>query len=124
MNAQPLTGQFVPPGALGPALPPGFQLPQKPEPQAQADNSPWLFLGATALLAGIGYWAYSKMEKEKKGRPGAPQLGEGRYSYDGPEEGYDDDPESGGPLDAYENVGLPARAVDPHEKGGIKLVKG
>jgi len=116
--------QFVPPNVpdlVHDNLPPGLRVRL---PQEKPDNSPWLFLGATALLAGIGYWAYSKMEKEKKGRPGPPQLGEGRYKYDGPEEGYDDDPESDGPLDAYENVGLPARAVDPHEKGGIKLVKG
>lgn len=99
------------------------------QPEAK-DNSTLLFLGATVLLAGVGYWAYSKMESDRKIRIGPPQLGRGKYRDDVDDVGDDDgagryaDEESGGPLDAYEDVGLDPKEVDPHEKGGIKLVKG
>lgn len=113
-------------------LPPGAD-GQAQGTQQSEDKSPWLFIGATALLGALGWWAYSKMEKEKKIRVGPPQLGRGRdRGYDGDDHGgyggddgddYDD-PYSDGPLDAYENVRKPKKMVDPHEKGGIKLVKG
>jgi hypothetical protein len=100
-----------------------------PAAAAPTDNSPWLFIGATAILGALGWWAYSKMEKDKKFRVGPPQLGKGKYGDDddsGPDDDrsrYDDE-ESDGPLDAYEDMGLDPKEVDPHEKGGIKLVRG
>lgn len=98
------------------------------------DNTPWIMVGAVAVLGAIGWWAYSKMEKDKKIRVGPPRMGDdGGYGrgrgddYDDGDDGlgYDDDGgDDGGALDAYAKVKKPRKMVDPHEKGGIKLVKG
>jgi hypothetical protein len=131
-QASPPTGAFVPPplAPIGQAGQRGEIYQPAPEaPAAPTDNSPWLFIGATALIGALGWWAYSKMEKDRKIRVGPPQLGRGKYGDDDDSGPYDgrgsyDDEESGGPLDAYEDAGLDPKDVDPHEKGGIKLVRG
>jgi len=114
--------------AEAPALTPTGQagqgaIYQVATPPAASDNSSWLFLGATVLLAGVGYWAYSKMEKDKR----RIRVGPARPAYedDGDDSGADEDAgESDGPLDEYEGAGLDPKDVDPHEDGGIKMVRG
>lgn len=115
-------GQIYRPGAdqipVTPAVPP-------PPPAPAKDNSTLLFLGATVLLAGVGYWAYTKMEKDRrKIRVGPPAGQTANYGDDDGSDGDTDDGESRGPLDEYEDANLPEKDVDPHEEGGIKLVKG
>lgn len=108
--------------------PPIYQV----QPQAQVlaqpkqDSMPWLFILATVALGGIGWWAYRKMEKDRKFRVGPPSLPGGDYTDDGADdEGADaDDGESATPLDEYADAGLPEKDVDPHEDGGIKMVRG
>lgn len=119
--------QIPPMPPQGPAQ--GFGAP--PTPGQPTDSSPWLFLGATALIGALGWWAYSKMEKEKKFRVGPPQLGRGRFrddrdddragGFDDLDDGYDDADDS---LDAYADVAGAKKATRSHEKGGIKMVKG
>lgn len=98
------------------------------QPEAPKDNSTLWFIGAALLLSGVGYWAYTKMEKDKRkirvGPPGGQTASYG--DDDGDTSGSDDDDgeESGSALDAYEDAGLDPSDVDPHEEGGIKLVKG
>jgi hypothetical protein len=118
------------------AAQPGLQTTQggsagnTPPANPIADNAPWLMVGAVAVLGAIGWWAYSKMEKDKKIRVGPPRMrddgayggDDGGFDDDGP--GYDDGDDGDGPLDAYAKVKKPRKIVDPHEKGGIKLVKG
>ena len=105
---------------LAPGQMPMLTPPPAPEPK---DNSSWLFLGATVLLAGVGWWAYSKMEKDKR----RIRVGPARAAYedDGDYSGSDEDAgDSGAPLDEYEGAGLDPKDVDPHEDGGIKMVRG
>jgi hypothetical protein len=117
-------GQIYRPGGDQVFITPAVQPPAAPE----KDNSTLLFLGATVLLAGVGYWAYSKMEKDRrKIRVGPPGGQTANYGDDGDDDGPGsdtDDGEPAGALDEYEDAGLPEKDVDPHEEGGIKLVKG
>lgn len=113
----PMVPVPAPPGQLVPVV----------TPETPKDNSTLLFIAAAAVLSGLGYWAYTKMEKDKrKMRVGPPAGQTADYGDDdGDDSGLDeDDGEPGGPLDAYEDAGLDEKDVDPHEEGGIKLVKG
>jgi len=117
------------------------QPPPPPPPEAPpSDKSGLMLIGATLVLGAIGWWAYSKMEKDKKIRVGPPRMrDDGAYGRDdfgddagdgygrdyGDDDGGDaDNEESAAPLDAYARVRKPKKMVDPHEEGGIKLVKG
>lgn len=97
-----------------------------PQPPPAKDNSAMMFILATAVLGGLGYWAYTKMEKDRrKIRVGPPAGQTADYGDDDDDSDRDDDHgESAAPLDDYEDAGLPEKDVDPHEEGGIKLVKG
>jgi hypothetical protein len=94
-----------------------------PVGQPAQDWTPWIFVVATAVLGGVGWWAYKKMEKDRKFRVGPP-----RAAYDDSGEadvgGDEDDGESAPPLDDYADAALPEKDVDPHEDGGIKMVRG
>jgi hypothetical protein len=94
-----------------------------PPPAPPEDKSPLLFIGATLLLGGLGYWAYTKMEKDSRKRGALPRPGQ-VSDYGDDSDSDTDDGQSGGPLDDYEDSALPEKDVDPHEEGGIKLVKG
>lgn len=130
----PVPGGFIPVpveryrDSNQPLQPAPGQLVPVPVPEAPKDNSTLWFIGAALLLSGVGYWAYTKMEKDKRkirvGPPGGQTASYG--DDDGDTSGSDDDDseESGSALDAYEDAGLDPADVDPHEEGGIKLVKG
>jgi hypothetical protein len=55
-------------------------------------------------------------------------VGPPRAAYDDSGEadvgGDEDDGESAPPLDDYADAALPEKDVDPHEDGGIKMVRG
>jgi hypothetical protein len=74
-----------------------------------------LFIVGLLGMAGLGYWAYRKMSKEKP----KPSLAE-RLEAEG------DEPEAFDGLEEYEDVegDKPEELVDPHEEGGITIVKG
>lgn len=116
---------LAPVGQLGPGGPAGqIYTPVQPLPQPPQDKSTLMFIGATLLLGGLGYWAYSKMEKDSRKRGALPPPGQVSEYDDGDSDSDSDDGEPGGALDEYEDSALPEKDVDPHEEGGIKLVKG
>lgn len=90
--------------------------PPKPEAQPAGGPPPMLFIVGLLGMAGLGYWAYRKMSKEKP----KPSLAE-RLEAEG-----DDDGDAFDGLEEYEDVegDKPEEMVDPHEEGGITIVKG
>lgn len=95
-------------------------------PQQPSDKTPLLYVLVVAALGAVGWWAYKSMEKDRKFKLGSGPRRMEAYDGgddDGPED--DGDSESDGPLDAYENADVDEDVRSPpHEKGGIKLVKG
>lgn len=96
-------------------------------PAAPSDKTPLLYVLVVAALGAVGWWAYRSMEKDKKFKLGSgPRRMEDYERGDGEDDSdVDGDSESDGPLDAYENADVDDEVREPpHEKGGIKLVKG
>lgn len=89
--------------------------PPKPQPQAPSGPPPILFIVGLLGMAGLGYWAYRKISKEKP----KPTLAERLEAEDNEGDAFDG-------LEEYEDVegDKPEEMVDPHEEGGITIVKG
>lgn len=88
---------------------------EPPKPEAQPSPPPMLFIVGLLGMAGLGYWAYRKMSKEKP----KPSLAE-RLEAEG------DEVDAFDGLEEYEDFegDKPEEMVDPHEEGGITIVKG
>lgn len=90
--------------------------PPKLQAQSAGGPPPMLFIVGLLGMAGLGYWAWNKMKKDKP----KPSLAE-RLEAQGDEDG-----DSFDGLEEYEDVEgeRPEEMVDPHEEGGITIVKG
>lgn len=103
------------------------QVPGAQPPATPTDKTPLLYVLVVAALGAVGWWAYRSMEKDRKFKLGSgPRRMEEYERGDGDDApDFDGDAESDGPLDAYESADVDEDVRSPpHEKGGIKLVKG
>lgn len=94
---------------------PGPEATPPPEKTPETGGMPpMLFIVGLLGMAGLGYWAYRKISKEKP----KPTLAE-RLEAEGDGDGFDG-------MEEYEDVegDKPEEMVDPHEEGGITIVKG
>lgn len=94
---------------------PGPEATPPPEKTPEAGGMPpMLFIVGLLGMAGLGYWAYRKISKEKP----KPTLAE-RLEAEGDGDAFDG-------MEEYEDVegDKPEEMVDPHEEGGITIVKG
>lgn len=98
---------------------------QQQQQQQPADKTPLLYVLVVAALAGVGWWAYKSMEKDRKFKLGSGPRRMEDYGGDDEDAESDGDSESAGALDEYEGADVDEDVRSPpHEKGGIKLVKG
>jgi LPXTG-motif cell wall-anchored protein len=86
-----------------------------PTPATDDSKKSMLFILGLVGMAGLGYWAYRKMKTDKP----KPTLAE-RLEAEG------DEGDAFDGLEDYEEVegDKPEELVDPHEEGGITIVKG
>lgn len=91
------------------------ETPPPPATAPEDNKRSMLFILGLVGMAGLGYWAYRKMKTDKP----RPSLAE-RLEAEG------DEGEAFDGLEDYEDVegDKPEELVDPHEEGGITIVKG